>query len=173
MNCAPEPELRNRVGVPGCRFFGPLVRQKTAKPIDMGYDMQAPSSVLAISDSIAEHWIRVCRAVGRRAFLDIRSRQRRFGYKTKLAAVLGFLENGLTRQEPMSKRSIARPTTYDRWVKACQECSSEALRPKPREGRHGRPFCDAQAGAGGGEPHAACRLPTMHIDKRRSAHKPR
>ncbi len=129
----------------------------------MGYDMRAPSSALAISDSIAEHWIRACRAVGRRAFLDIRSRQRKFGYKTKLAAVLDFLEGGLTRQESISKRSIARPTTYDRWVKAYQECSSEALRPKPREGRPGRPFCDAQAGAGGGEPHAACSGSLLYI----------
>lgn len=121
------------------------VRRKAMELIDSGYGKTALASALAISLSIAEHWIRAYKAVGKEVFLGMGSKHRTYDRETKLAAVLDFLEGGLTKQEAMAKHAIASLTAFERWVKAYREGGPEALAPKPK----GRP---RKAGGEAGPP---------------------
>ena len=69
----------------------------------------ALANALAISDSIAEHWIRSYKAVGKGVFLSMGSKRRTYDRETKLAAVLDFLEGGLTKQEARARPSRSSP----------------------------------------------------------------
>ena len=89
---------------------GVEVREKAVELIDSGYGKVALANALAISDSIAEHWIRSYKAVGKGVFLSMGSKRRTYDRETKLAAVLDFLEGGLTKQEAMAKHAIASLT---------------------------------------------------------------
>ncbi|ACV22524.1 Transposase [Slackia heliotrinireducens] len=119
------------------------VRKKATELIDSGYGKIALARELAISVSIAEHWIHAYKAVGKEVFLGMGSKHRTYDQETKLAAVLDFLEGGLTKQEAMAKHAIASLTAFERWVKAYREGGPEALAPKPK----GRPRkSDGEAG---------------------------
>ena len=110
-------------------------RVRAVELIDLGYGKAALANALAISNSIAEHWTHTYKAVGGEVFLSMGSKHRSYDYETKLSAVRDFLEGGLTKQEVMSKHSIASITALERWVKSYREGGPEALRPKPK----GRP----------------------------------
>ena len=134
------------------------VRKKAAELIDSGYGKAALAGALAISASIAEHWIYAYKAVGREAFMSMGSIRRSYDYETKLAAVRGFLEGGLTKQEAMAKHAIASLTAFERWVKAYREGGPEALRPRPK----GRPRRDV-----GDPPRPATREQELEAENRR------
>lgn len=133
------------------------VRRKAIELIDSGCGRAALASALAISDSIAEHWIHAYKAVGREVFLGMGSKHRTYAQETKLAAVLDFLEGGLTRQEAMSRHAIASLTAFERWVKAYREGGPDALAPKPK----GRPR------KAGGPPKPAGRAQELEEENRR------
>ncbi|MCR5582095.1 MAG: helix-turn-helix domain-containing protein [Eggerthellaceae bacterium] len=114
---------------------GVEVREKAAELIDSGYGKAALANALAISVSIAEHWIHSYKAVGKEVFLGMGSKHRTYDRETKLAAVLDFLEGGLTKQEAMAKHAIASLSAFERWVREYREGGPEALAPKPK----GRP----------------------------------
>lgn len=114
---------------------GVEVREKASALIDSGCGKSALASALAISASIADHWIHSYRAVGKEVFLRMGSEHRTYDRETKLAAVLDFLEGGLTKQEVMAKHAIASLTAFERWAKSYREGGPEALAPKPK----GRP----------------------------------
>ena len=90
------------------------VREKAVELIDSGYGKAALANALAISDSIAEHWIRSYKAVGKGVFLSMGSKRRTYDRETKLAAVLDFLEGGLTKQEAMADRTDILATTLSK-----------------------------------------------------------
>lgn len=133
------------------------VRKRATELIDSGYGKVALSSALAISVSIAEHWIHAYKAVGKEVFLGMGSKRRTYDQETKVAAVLDFLEGGLTKQEAMAKHAIASLTAFERWVKAYREGGPGALAPKPK----GRPR------AGDGPPRAATREEELEAENRR------
>ena len=114
---------------------GVEVRERAAALIDSGHGKMALANALAISVSIAQHWIHSYKAVGKEAFLSMGSKRRTYDRETKLAAVLDFLEGGLTKQEAMAKHAIASLTAFESWVRACREGGPAALGPKPK----GRP----------------------------------
>ena len=111
------------------------MRKKAIDLIDSGYGKAALASALAISISIAEHWIHAYKAVGKEVFLGMGSKHRAYDQETKLAAVLDFLEGGLTKQEAMTKHSIASLTAFESWIRRYRESGPDALAPKPK----GRP----------------------------------
>ena len=122
---------------------GVEVREKAVELIDSGYGKAALANALAISDSIAEHWIRSYKAVGKGVFLSMGSKRRTYDRETKLAAVLDFLEGGLTKQEAMAKHAIASLTAFESWIRAYRKGGPGALAPKPK----GRPRkADGEAG---------------------------
>lgn len=94
------------------------VRKRAAGLIDSGYGERALANALAISASITEHWIYVYKAVGEEGFLDMGSKHRTYDQETKLAAVLDFLEGGLTKQEAMAKHAIASTSVFKHLVTA-------------------------------------------------------
>lgn len=124
------------------------VRRKAVELIDSGYGKVALAGALAISASIAEHWIHAYKAVGKEVFLGMGSKHRTYAQETKLAAVLDFLEGGLTKQEAMAKHAIASLTAFERWVKAYREGGPEALAPRPK-----------------GRPREACGSPPEHAGR--------
>ena len=133
------------------------VRKRAVGLIDSGYGKIALANALAISASIANHWIHAYKAVGKEVFLDMGSKHRTYDQETKLAAVLDFLEGGLTKQEAMTKHAIASLTAFERWVKAYREGGPDALAPKPK----GRPRID------GGPSRAATREEELEAENRR------
>ena len=133
------------------------VRKKAAELIDSGYGKAALAGALAISASIAEHWVHTYKAVGKEVFLGMGSKHRTYDQETKLAAVLDFLEGGLTKQETMAKHAIASLTAFERWVKAYREGGPDALAPKPK----GRPR------KAGGPPKPAGRAQELEEENRR------
>ncbi|MBR5258946.1 MAG: transposase [Eggerthellaceae bacterium] len=110
-------------------------RERAVELMERGLGAIALARELAISSSITEKWIHSYKAVGREVFLSMGSKHMAYDYETKLSAVRAFLEDGLTRQEVMSKHAITSPTSLDRWVKAYRDGGPEALEPKPK----GRP----------------------------------
>lgn len=134
------------------------VRKKAMELIGSGYGKAALASALAISASIADHWIHTYKAVGKEVFLGMGSKRRAYDQETKLAAVLDFLEGGLTKQEAMAKHAIASLTAFERWVKAYREGGPEALAPKPK----GRP-----RGSGGNPPKQIGRTRELEDENRR------
>lgn len=137
---------------------GVEVREKAAALIDSGYGKIALANALAISVSIAEHWIHSYKAVGKEIFLSMGSKHRTYDRETKLAAILDFLEGGLTKQEAMAKHAIASLTAFERWIKAYREGGPEALEPKPK----GRP-----RKAGGSPPEPRTREQELEAENRR------
>ncbi len=133
--------------VPEVQFFMERhdleTRQKAADMISSGHGRMTIASALAISPGIAEKWIYSFKAVGREAFLEMGSRHRKYDYETKLAAVLGFTEGGMTRQEVMAKYGIPGLTTLKTWVGRYRSGGPEALRPKPK-GRPPKAAAEAQ-----------------------------
>lgn len=132
-------------------------RARAAELIDMGFGRSALAGALDISASIAKHWIQEYKAVGREVFLAMGSKHRSYDYETKLSAVRDFLEGGLTKQEVMSRHSIACVTALERWVRSYREGGPEALRPRPK----GRPR------NGGGQPGAMSRERELEAENRR------
>lgn len=133
------------------------VRKEAAKLIAKGYSKHALSSELAIPVGIAEEWVHAYRAVGEEVFLDMGSAHRQYDYETKLAAAQDYVDNGLTRQEVLSKYGIANQTQLKRWARAYREGGPDALRPKPK----GRPR------VGGGPPRASTREHELEAENRR------
>lgn len=134
------------------------VRKRAIELIDSGCGKDALASALAISVSIAEHWTHTYKAVGEEVFLGMGSKHRTYDQATKLAAVLDFVEGGLTKQQVMAKHAIASLTALERWIKAYREGGPDALRPKPK-GRPRKP---------GGEPSApATREEELEAENRR------
>lgn len=133
------------------------VRKRAAELIDLGYGKKALANALAISASIAEHWTHTYKAVGKEVFLDMGSKHRTYDQETKLAAVLDFLEGGLTKQEAMAKHAIASLTAFESWIRGYREGGPSALAPKPK----GRPR------AGGGPPRAVTREEELEAENRR------
>ena len=121
------------------------VRERAVALIDSGCGKLALANALAISGSIAEHWIYSYKAVGKEVFLGMGSERRTYDRETKLAAVLDFLEGGLTKQEAMAKHAIASLTAFESWVRAYRKGGPGALAPKPK----GRP---RKAGGEAGPP---------------------
>lgn len=117
------------------RRHGLETRRKAVAMMEDGHGERALSRDLAIPVGIAAEWIHAYRAVGKEAFLDMGSTRRHYDYKTKLAAARDFVDNGMTRQEVMSRHGIAHPTQLKKWARAYREGGPEALRPKPK----GRP----------------------------------
>ena len=113
-------------------------RAMATKLIADGQGKQSLAAALAIPVSIAEEWVRAYRAVGEEVFLGMGSTHRRYDYETKLAAARDYVDNGLTRQEVLSRYGIANQTQLKRWARAYREGGPEALRPRPK-GRPGRP----------------------------------
>lgn len=109
--------------------------EKAVALIEKGYGKFALSSALAIPISVTEKWIHTYKAVGKEIFLEMGSTHRQYDFETKLAAVQDFVDNGMTRQQTMSKYGIASLTCLTSWAKAYREGGPEALRSKPR----GRP----------------------------------
>ena len=74
---------------------GVEVREKAVELIDSGYGKVALANALAISDSIAEHWIRSYKAVGKGVFLSMGSKRRTYDRETDLCQYFGhkFLKN--------------------------------------------------------------------------------
>ena len=85
-------------------MLGIEVREKAAVLIDSGYGKRALANALAISVSIAEHWIYSYKAVAKEGFLGRGSKRRTYDRETKLAAVHDFLEGGLAKQEAMAQQ---------------------------------------------------------------------
>lgn len=132
-------------------------RKKAIGLIDSGCGKAALASALAISTSIAEHWIHAYKAVGKEAFLGMGSKHRTYDRETKLAAALDFLEGGLTKQEAMAKHAIASLTAFESWIRAHREGGPDALAPRPK----GRPRADD------GPPRAATREEGLEAENRR------
>lgn len=155
-------DLEMKVRVPEVQFFMGRhdieVRERAATLIDEGHGKQALATALAISASIAEHWIHTYKAVGKEVFLSMGSKRRTYDRETKLAAVLDFLEGGLTKQEAMAKHAIASLTAFERWVKAYREGGPAALEPKPK----GRP-----RKRGGDPPEPKTREQEPEVENRR------
>ena len=107
-------------------------REKATSLIDAGYGKAALAGALAISVSVAEHWIYAYRAVGKEAFLSMGSKRKTYSQETKLAAVLDFLEGGLTKREVMVKHTIASLTALEKWIRVYREGGPDALAPKSR-----------------------------------------
>lgn len=133
------------------------VRRRAVELIDSGYGKKALAKALAISASIAEHWIHVYKAVGEEVFLGMGSKHRTYDQETKLAAVLDFLEGGLTKREAMARHGIASTTALESWIRGYREGGPDALAPKPK----GRPR------TGGGPPRAAAREEELEAENRR------
>ena len=139
------------------RGHGVEIREKAIGLIDAGYGKAALAGALAISVSVAEHWTHAYRAVGKEAFLSMGSKHKTYNRETKLAAVLDFLEGGLTKQEVMAKHAIASLTALEKWIRAYREGGPDALAPKPR----------GRARAGEGPPAAATREEELEAENRR------
>ena len=122
-------------------------RARAADLIGEGCGEKALARELAISTSIARKWVASYRAVGREVFLGMGSKHRAYDFETKLAAVLDFLEGGLSKPEAMARHGVASPTALDRWVRDYRRGGPEALRPKPK----GRPKASPGAPAMGRE----------------------
>ena len=133
------------------------VRKRAVELIDSGFGRKALASALAISASIAEHWVHACKAVGKEAFLDMGSKRRTCDQETKLAAALDFLGGGLTKQGAMAKHAIASLTAFESWIRGYREGGPDALAPEPK----GRPRAD------GGPPRAAAREEGLEAENRR------
>lgn len=110
------------------------VRKRAAELIDSGFGRKALANALAISASIAEHWIHAYKAVGKEVFLDMGSKHRTYDQETKLAAVLDFLGGGLTKQEAMTKHAIASLTAFESWVGDTGRVAPTRSRPSRRAG---------------------------------------
>ena len=110
------------------------MRERAVNLIERGYGKRSLASALAISVNAAEKWIYTYRATGKEAFLDMESKRRKYDYEVKLAAARDYVDEGLTRQEVMSKHGIANLSQLKTWAKAYREGGAEALRPKPKGG---------------------------------------
>ena len=137
---------------------GAEVREEAVALIDSGYGKWALAKALAISVSIAEHWIHSYKAVGKEVFLSMGSKRRTYDQETKLAAVLDFLEGGLTKPDVMAKHAIASPSALESWIRAYRKGGPAALEPKPK----GRP-----RKAGGEAGRALTREQELEAENRR------
>lgn len=111
------------------------VRQEAVELIEKGCGKYLLASSLAIPHNVAEKWICTYKSVGRKIFLDMGSKHRKYDFETKLAAVHDRINLGMTRQEVMAKYLITSISQITAWERAYREGGAEALRPKPK----GRP----------------------------------
>ena len=113
-------------------------RRQIAELIDLGWGNKALANLYDVNYSSAAKWIRTYKALGLDGLLNMDSKHRTYSYETKLAAVRARIDDGLSKQEVMSKYGLACVSALQRWCRAYLEGGPEALKPKPR----GRPKGD-------------------------------
>lgn len=118
-------------------------RLRAVDLIERGSGKDFLASALAIPRQTAEKWILTHKAIGSDGLPNMGSRHRAYSPETKLAAVLDFLEGGMTKQEVMAKHAIASASPLERWVRDYREGGPAALQPKPK----GRPKGPSAGGA--------------------------
>lgn len=112
--------------------YGYEERAKAADLFEQGHGYYSAATTLGLPLGCLKSWLSTFNAVGREVFLQMGTEHQSYDYETKLAAVIDFLEIGMTRAEVMEKHGICSLTALKSWARAYRKGGPEALRPKPK-----------------------------------------
>jgi transposase len=111
-------------------------RQEAIRLFELGHGYKVVGSLLGCPPEAVRKWLYTFRAGGKEALL-VRGR-RTYSQELKIAAVLDFLDEGVSRPDVMEKYGIRSLSPLMKWIGLYREGGPDALAPKPR-GRRRRP----------------------------------
>lgn len=111
-------------------------RVKAVELFELGFASESVARELRIHRSIVQRWLYTYRALGKEVLLS--ASHRKYTQEQKLAAVLDFLEAGLSIADVMKKHGVRSKTQIQTWRKAYEEGGADALAPKPKGRPKGR-----------------------------------
>lgn len=105
-------------------------RKEAVRLIELGYGQRTIAKTLGISGTTARKWLYTYRIFGEEGLFV--STHKKYSKEEKLAAVIDFLEHGLTKFEIMEKYQITSKSALERWIREYQSEGIDALTAKKK-----------------------------------------
>ena len=105
-------------------------RMEAVRLIELGHGHRTIAKRFGISNATAQEWLYTYRIFGEEGLFV--STHKKYSQEEKLAAVIDFLEHGLTKFEIMEKYQITSKSALERWIREYQSEGIDALTPKKK-----------------------------------------
>lgn len=105
-------------------------RREAVRLFELGCGHKTAAARLGCPPEAVRKWHYTYRAGGKEALLV--GEKRAYSQELKIAAVLDFLEQGLSKMEIMEKYGIRSISPLTRWIAEFRESGPDALAPRPK-----------------------------------------